>query len=79
MLDRADDKRKAQRERKQRQRERERTGIEPVTFEADYNQLVLALLEAEMLCEADSLDRAKVSAAVAMVMAEWCRRWTVTA
>lgn len=61
--------------RQARWRERQRKGRAIFRIEADHDSVLLALIETGRISEADALDRRKVEAALATVLADFGRRW----
>jgi len=61
--------------RKREQRAREADGTERLTVTLDLNRLGEALIEAERLTEAETMDRRKVATAAAAILHEWADIW----
>jgi hypothetical protein len=61
--------------RQRRRRARERAGVAVLDVPVAYFDLVEALLVSERLSEPDALDRKRVEAAAAEVLADWVARW----
>lgn len=61
--------------RKRRLRRRARDGKAVLKVEVNIDKLIDAMLESRRLSESDALDRRKVEADAALVLAEWAAQW----